>query len=382
LHSILSSRGHDPYLIDHEICVGDIIWDEIANEILTRKLTIFVITRSSQESEGQKQEYDLAVARYRKRFAFAEENSWEIVETRFPFLTPPKGISFNDKDFEQKCEAISAQLVKAQEKENEIQETRIETEQPSFKKLDDSGLDKSEVEKCLSNLLSSYQEQTVIPEAFVVKRVDEINNDFVHIGFNYRLPREWFLTYDETKTVYANEFMFQEFGRDITLGERDRLVTVVMKTPNIRISEGPDKPEVFLEQIKEAMSTLNKLGHRPKILFPSIPHYLTMYQFKGDACVKYSNVIPTPVLRASLHVEGAELKLIEPLGQIPKETILFGDDAVIWYVKRYKDTGALYADLGNDILYPKKYVDVLALTTVKCEINPDGVFILKRKDST
>jgi hypothetical protein len=381
LHSILSKRGHDPYLIDHEICVGETIWDEIANEILTRKLSIFVITRSSQESEGQKQEYDLAVARYKKRLAFAEENSWKIVEARFPFLTPPKGLIFNDKDFEQKCESISTQLVKTQNKEEEIQETTINFQQKSFEKLDDRGLDKSEVAKCLENLSSSYQNQSVIPEAFAVKVVEKTNNDFVNVGFNYRLPREWFLTYDETKTAYSNEFLFQEFGREIALGERDYLVTSIMKTSKIHISEESDNPEDLLEQIKEAMSTLNKLGHKPKILFPSIPHYLTMHQFKEEAYLKYSNVTPQPVLRASLNIDGVELKLIEPLGRIPKETILFGDDAIIWHVKRYKDSGALYIDLGNDILYHQKYVDTVALTTIRCEINPEGVFILKRKDS-
>jgi hypothetical protein len=380
LESILSKRGHDTYLIDHEICIGETIWDEIANEILTRRMNVFVITQSSEESKGQKQEYDLAVARYKKRFAFAEEKSWKIVEKRFPFLTPPKGISFNDKDFEDKCESISSQLVKAQDKEEQIQETKVKVEQTSFEKLDDSGLDKSEVTKCLEHLSTSYQGQTVIPEAFIVRAVEKIRDDFVSIGFNNRLPREWFLTFDETKTVYSNEFLFQEFGKDIALGERDYLVASIMKTPKVNISEEPDEPEVFLKQIKEAMSTLNKLGHKPKILFPSIPHYLTMHMIK-KAHVKYSSATPTPVLRASLDIDGVELKLIEPLGQIPKETILFGEDAVTWYVKKYKDTGALYTDLGNDTLYPRKYVDAVALTTVRCEISPEGVFILKRKDS-
>ena len=381
LHSILSKRGHNPYLIDHEICASQTIWNEIAAEIQARKLSIFVITKSFPRSKGQKQEYGLAVAKYQNGMAFAEENSWKIVETRFPFLLLTKGLLFNDEDFEKKCEIISTQLVKAQDKEEEVQEIEVNLKQKSFEKLDASGLDESEVAKCLENLSCSYQNQTVIPEAFNIKEVENINGDFVNIGFNHRLPREWFLSFDETKTIYSNEFLFRGFGSNITLGEREHLVKSVMETPDLFFSEiASNKPELLLKQIKEAISELNALGHKPKIIFPSIPDYLNMHLFKEEAHLKYSTVTPKPALQASLIINGVELKLIGPLGQFPKETILFADDAVAWHVKRYQNQGALYADLGNDRLYPKKYVNVLAFTTVRCEINPESIFVLKSKE--
>lgn len=166
LHEVLSKRGHDAYLIDHSICVTQNIWDEIGKEILSRERTIFIITESSQESRGQKQEYDLAVSRYKERMALAKENSWKIVETRFPFLIPPKGLTFNQENLDEICEYISTQLLKLQDQEARVQEISVEPNQTKFEKLDTAGLDETVVIKCLENLSSSYQNQTIIPEAF------------------------------------------------------------------------------------------------------------------------------------------------------------------------------------------------------------------------
>jgi hypothetical protein len=380
LHSILTRRGHDAYLIDHAICAGQTIWDEIAKEIQNRKLAIFVITASSKESKGQKQEYDLVVTTYKKRMALAEEKSWDIVKDRYPFLLSPKALTFNDNDIEQVCDEISSQLVKAQDKESSIQETEICAEQKSFKKLNEEGLVHSELDKCLQNLSTSYQSQTIIPEAFNVEGITETDEQFVNVGFNYRLPRNWFLTFDETRKVYANEFLFQEFGGNIAFGEKAHLVKKVMETANIAYTEEEsDIPERFLAQLENALRTLNALGHKPKVLFPTIAHYLAMHALGRKAQMKYDNE-PNSVLRASLVFGVSELKIIEPLGLIPQETILFTEDAISWRVKE-QNHGALYADLGNDRLYSKKYVNALAFTTIKCDVNNQGIFLLKNKNS-
>lgn len=105
-----------------------------------------------------------------------------------------------------------------------------------------------------------------------------------------------------------------------------------------------------------------------------------MYQFGKLARVEYDNTTPTPTLRLSLNIDKHKLKIIDPLGQIPRGTILFADEAITWNVKTYPSQGVLYADLGNDRLYPKKYVNALALTCIKCEVNSESAVILKDKD--
>ena len=106
-----------------------------------------------------------------------------------------------------------------------------------------------------------------------------------------------------------------------------------------------------------------------------------MIQFGKYAPVEYSNNTPKPTLQASLNIDKYKLKIIEPLGNIPKDTILFADDAITWNVKNYPSQGALYEDLGNDTLYPKKYVNVIAMTNVRCDVNPQSIVLLKNKNA-
>jgi hypothetical protein len=379
LHEVLSKRGHDAYLIDHSVCVTQSTWDEIGKEILDRERIIFVITESSQESPGQKQEYDLAVAQYKKSMALAKENSWKIVETRFPFLTIPKGVTFNQENLEAISEDVSTQLVRLQNQEARVEETRVEPKQMKFEKLDDNGLEESEVRKCLESLLSSYQNQTIIPEVFNLREAENTAKDFVNIGLNLRLPREWFLPYEQTNVVYANGFLFQQLGRDIAFAERKYLVQSVLKAPNLTTLEvEPEKPDSLLAKIREAISIIEKTGHETRVIFPSISHYLTMYKFGKLAQIEYDKSTPKPTLPVSLNIDKCKLKIIDPFGQVPQDTILFAEDAITWNVKVSKQ-GVLYADLGNDRLYPKKYVNALALTLVKCEVRSKSVAILKDK---
>lgn len=186
------------------------------------------------------------------------------------------------------------------------------------------------------------------------------------------------MPYEQTKVEYANDFLFQEFGRDIAFAEREHLVKSILNTPNlVNIEVEPEKPEPLLAKIREAISAIRRTGHEPRVIFPSIPHYLTLYQF--GKLVEYNNATPKPVLPASLNIDKCKLKIISPSGQIPKDTILFADNAITWNVKTHPKQGVLYADIGNDRLYPKKYVNVLAVTSVKCNVKSESIVILKDK---
>ena len=384
LFEVLFRRGHDPYLADHG-CVSEIIWDEIAEEIEKRERSIFVVTESSQESKGQKQEYDLVVAKYKKRMAFESEKASEmkILDNAFPFLVPYRGLVFNDSNLEENCEKISTQLVKLQDKESSVREKEIDRKEKLFPKLRLEGLDKGEIAKCIKNLFESYQMETVIPEAFSTHEADKLEG-FVNVGFNYRLPREWFLSYDETHTIYSNELLFRQFGRNIALGERKYLNDQVMSNKKVSYVEGRDfSAKYLLETINGAVSVIRANGFKPKTIFPTIDHQMKMHILSragGKAHLKYSNITPRPRLDSSLIINGTELKLIAPLGDIPKNTIVFGDRAVRWHIKRQPKHGSLFIDVGNDRLYPKKYVQVVAMTTARCEIDPKGIVVIKIKN--
>ena len=95
--------------------------------------------------------------------ALVAENSWKIVETHFPFLIPPRGITFNQKNLEEICDLVSSQLIRLQDQEGKIQEIKVEPKQKTFEKLDNSGLKKSEVEKCLEKSIKQLPKSNNYP---------------------------------------------------------------------------------------------------------------------------------------------------------------------------------------------------------------------------
>lgn len=384
LFDLLFRRGHDPYLFDHG-CISEIIWDKIYEEIGKRELCIFIVTNSSSKSKGQKQEYDFAVVKYKTRMSFSTEKASEmkIMEKTFPGLCPYRHLIFNDNNLAEKCEIISTDLVKLKDKENLVIEEKVDKKERGYPKLTVDGLDKKEIEKCIDNLFDSYQKETIIPEAFITNEAsksEKLNN----IGINFRLPRDWFLSYEITKQIYSNEHMFGQFGRNIALGERKYLNDKIMENKNVFHVNGiVHHTKDLFNKINEAISVINSNGFKPAIIFPTINHLMKIYnlsRIKGKANLKYGNIIPRPLLDPSVIIEGTELRLINPLGKIPTNTIIMGEKSVRWLLKKYPKHGSLYLDIGNDRFYPKKYVQVIAITTTKCEIDPKGIVVIKSEN--
>lgn len=217
LRDTLEKRGHAPFLVDHDACASENLWDVIAKDCLNCDITVFLVTPSSQESRGQKQEYDLVVCNYRDRMSFVREDTKNALGP-FPFLQPQRRLEFNDSNFEQLCDELSSQLVTLQDKKKEVEEGPKTDEDGQLPELSTEGLDKSEVDDCIRKLNASFKFETIIPEAFRTIPHDKKTSDlkFVNIGIHHRLPREWFLT----NQPYANDLIFQEFGRTIALGEQ------------------------------------------------------------------------------------------------------------------------------------------------------------------
>jgi hypothetical protein len=59
-----------------------------------------------------------------------------------------------------------------------------------------------------------------------------------------------------------------------------------------------------------------------------------------------------------------------------KEIIVYKYNAVRWHIKYDTEFGALSIKLGNSRLYPDK-VELFASTTVRCEIEPEGVLVFE-----
>lgn len=269
------------------------------------------------------------------------------------------------KDFEE--------LVRLQDREKMITKLEKEYEAEHLPILSQEGLDNSEISKCIKNLYESYQGETVIPEIFRTKIHEEWIPNFRFIGFDYRLPREWFLS----DQLYSNVVVFQQFGRRIALWEQSYIQDQILSRKEIPQIES----DFSIEAIRKAFKEMRNRGFKPDVIFTPIKHFTKMYHWKGKAHVKYSTVTPRPRLDASLIVDGFSLKIVPSIGDMPlKDIILLSAKVIRWHVKRYPKYGALFIALGNDRLYPMKYAELIAGTAVSCEIKPEGVSILRIKE--
>lgn len=262
------------------------------------------------------------------------------------------------------------ELVRLQDREKMITKPEKEYEVEHLPVLSQEGLDKLEIAKCIENLHESYQRETVIPEIFQTKAHEKWMPNFKFIGFDYRLPREWFLS----DQLYSNLVMFGQFGRNIALGEQRYLQDQILSNKEIAYIKEDFSPEGILRAVKE----MRDRGFKPDVVFTPVKHYMEMNRWKEKALVKYSTVTPRPRIDASLIIDGFSLKIVPSIGGMPlKDIILLSAKAIRWHVKRYPEYGALFITLGNDRLYPMKYAELIAGTTVNCEIKPKGVSILK-----
>jgi hypothetical protein len=369
LYEIVGEHGHDPFLIDHDTFPGENIWDTIGKECRKRDLAIFVLTPSSIVSKGQKQEYDLVVSFYLNRLAFlSEDSNVEAIFDRYPFLKPYLAATFHGSNFEDDCTRLASQLVGLQDRAKAIAKQRYK--ENGLPKLSQEGLDVSEVENCLMNMNKVFQIETIIPEICRTKVHDmKPQLSFTMIGFAYHLPIDWFKT---DRPSVSNDFLFQQFGRSIALGERSYLHESILS--NKEIVNVQDK--FSASGILKAIEQIQGCGFKPDLIFPPLECWTSMHHWHNKAYVNYSHEPSRPHLKATLVVDGHSLRIVPPLGDVPEKTIVFSRHAITWHVKPHPKYGALSVVLGRGRLYPLKYAELIAGTKANCEIDPKGVSTL------
>jgi hypothetical protein len=115
-------------------------------------------------------------------------------------------------------------------------------------------------------------------------------------------------------------------------------------------------------------------GLKPNLIALPLRFWGDLHQWSGDAQVEYGNE-ERAKLKATLKTKEKELRIIDPLGEFPKEPMLLSQNAVEWVVKRNAE-GALYVVFGNHQLYPLKYVELLTGITIKSVVHPEEIAIL------
>lgn len=367
MHQTLNGNGHDAYLIDHDAIDGANLWDEIANECLTRNRVIFIITESSIDSKGQKKEYDLCDSFYVDMTAtIGKKCKPDSVFSAFPHLKPFLADFFDETNPVPTFEALAADLVRMQDRKGAITKGRLRED--TLPKLSTDDLDEAEIEKCLMNLRASYESSSIVPEIGKTRIHDSTSKStFMTVGFCHRLPLEWFTIEREP---ISNDFLFQEIGRDIALGERTLLCKKIGET------EGVTNTKFSYEGILEAVNNVQKEGYKADIIFPTIECFLVAHHWGGKSSIKYSRDVSRPHIEAHLAIDGKDLEVLSPLGNTPRISSIMSSDAITWHVQKTQPQGALSATLGRDRLFPSRYVELIAMVRMNVEVGAAGFCLL------
>lgn len=375
LSEILRHHGHDSFFADHDTLPAESIWETIPKECLNRDMPIFVVTPSSEDSKGQKEEYLLIVTSHKEpRMSFRHRAvPFEKLLDFYPCLTPFRDMDFDDENFVSKCEELAVDLVRIQDLRKYTEGTKEEFNDASLPQLSTKDLDSSEIVNCLKNLRESYERETIMP--YVCRIATERQSSpkgYVTIGFSHLLPRDFLLPKKNSKTIFCNDVLFQQFGKGIALAERKYLQKQILENGKIPRYEGAFSPEKILSVIEDMVAH----GNQPDTVFLTIPQYLEALNWTEEARVKYDYKTSGRVSNAVLAVGKYELQIVLPLGKIQKKVVLSNKNAIQLSVVAHPDQGALFATLGNSELYPTKFAQVVAFTRVKCELDPNGISVI------
>jgi hypothetical protein len=159
-------------------------------------------------------------------------------------------------------------------------------------------------------------------------------------------------------------------GRQIAIGEQEFFETSILSNEAISRIGTDFSPNGILKAVDE----MESLGLKPNLIAFPLRFWTNLLRWSGDARVEYSTDARVK-LKASLVINGKKLRIINPLGKFPKESILLSSNAVEWVVKSNPE-GALYVVFGNHQLYPLKYVELLTGISVKSVINPKEIAVL------
>lgn len=160
----------------------------------------------------------------------------------YPLLKLSKAEEFDDSNFQEVCDRLASDFVRISDR---LGEPNLSSEYSSnsLPPLSQEGLDSVEITNCIDNLRENFERQTVIPFVCRINSGQESASiQYATIGFNHQLPREWFLPKEKQKMVFSNDFMFQDYGRDIALEERRYLQESILKNekiPNVKTDFTP-----------------------------------------------------------------------------------------------------------------------------------------------
>lgn len=363
---ILVTHGYDVFLYKHDVKLGQLVWDKIGKAIKDADAMIVLTTPKTHQSFGQRLEYNASLNHTRPTFAFPRKDT-----SPFDILYAFRFESFDDSDFDRKCEKLSRDLPDAIESYEEIARPLLETPSTPFGrdvakpvgafKDRTMGLDIAEVRKYEEAMLDGYLKSTIVRDISSVAEYNPSSDDgepFFQIAKQFRTPKSWFTT---EKDVDSTPF-FNSIGEGTALGERNFLRSEILKQlagkPNAFISNIPSFDRIIGEALNMAGNGLN-----PNVLLVPVDQYV---KFVGHFRRRISWEQPYPYLDVNSETR---LRIVwsNKYAQL-EEFIMYHSNASVWTVKPDPETGRAFAGrISNIDLYPDE-VRVLAKTVAKYKI--------------
>ena len=232
--------------------------------------------------------------------------------------------------------------------------------------LSQDNLDSGLIRKYKKTFKETYQRSTIIPEAFPTVPHSKPDHTFVNIGFSHRYPIEWFQSNQDP--LHFSDPVFNMAGREIAYAEQQYLDSQLDKFSISGVNSFSYKT---LEKNIEFMYD-KQVG--PNLFWPTLDIYTQIHSMK-NVKVEYPPSTANSLMKSKLIIGDRELRIIPPLGSVPNKPVIMNSKSIKWHIRSYKTTGAVFCQLGNDRLYPDKYVEFIVYTSVFLSIDQDGVHV-------
>lgn len=253
-----------------------------------------------------------------------------------------------------------------------MKESTLNEETPKYTEnlieLSKDNLDTGLIRRYKDTFTGTYQMSTIIPEIFSTVPHSEPNRSFVNIGFSHRYPIEWFQS--NQTTVFFSDPIFSMAGREIAYAEQQYLESQLenQKIKNV-IAFSAKTFETVIEDMYD-----QQLG--PDLFWPTLAIYTKIHTMT-NVKVEYPSSRINSLVKSNLIVGDRNLRIIPPLGSVPEKPVLINSKSIEWHIRSYPNSGAVFCQLGNDRLYPDKFVEFIAYTSIFLSIKKDGIRFFK-----
>jgi len=232
-------------------------------------------------------------------------------------------------------------------------------------------LDSAKVDKCKTEIIRTYTQETIIPEVISFRTYEEEKDKdlkFKFLGQKYLLEREWF-----TSPIAIPEF--SEFGKSVALGEKKYLIEQMIKVQEARVLE-----QISFEVIKSFVNNFKEAGYQPTSVFIPIQWHRELHNWWRIEENKRRMIIEYKNGQAYLVVDpNTKLRIFWSSDAVKFEDFIIVDKGFGEWIAKPEDGNILSVSIMESEKERNK-IELLVKTLFNFKVvNSEAVMILKIK---